>query len=274
MPITRRKRANPPDQPENNSHQPADQNEGAVEQPLHPEPAPASPFAESAEPAGNSESPSPETFANAGMPQPQEMPTPQEAPAPQELVQAPLAVPPPVASSNGDRSGPDYTPGIEGSRRTSRGELFRRPPQAPPPQASFVASTPLQAPTVIGPARTTRQALKGAGAPHEVSFSVVHLRHRRRRLLSSHPLHCRHQPTRLACLWAICCTWPITLAIQGQRKLAASCFIGSAKRAKPVAARAAGTAVPWPSHMTAGIPVAALLAKSALPSAKSAASGA
>jgi hypothetical protein len=147
MPITRRKRANPPDQPENNSHQPADQNEGAVEQPLHPEPAPASPFAESAEPAGNSESPSPETFANAGMPQPQEMPTPQEAPAPQELVQAPLAVPPPVASSNGDRSGPDYTPGIEGSRRTSRGELFRRPPQAPQPQASFVASTPLQAPT-------------------------------------------------------------------------------------------------------------------------------
>src|SRR5579875_1536121 len=227
MPITRRKRANPPDQPENNSHQPADQNEGAVEQPLHPEPAPASPFAESAEPAGNSESPSPETFANAGMPQPQEMPTPQEAPAPQELVQAPLAVPPPVASSNGDRSGPDYTPGIEGSRRTSRGELFRRPPQAPQPQASFVASTPLQAPT------------------HEISLPLGNL------------LHLAYNP-----------------GYTGAEEARSSCFIGSAKRAKPVAARAAGTAVPWPSHMTAGIPVAALLAKSALPSAKSAASGA
>jgi hypothetical protein len=42
-------------------------------------------------------------------------------------------------------------PGIEGGRRTARGELFRRPPQVPPQQqqhqASFVSSAPLQAPT-------------------------------------------------------------------------------------------------------------------------------
>lgn len=133
MPITRRRRANPPDQPENNHHQQADQNEGAVEQPLHAEPAPASPFAE---PVGNVEpaaheaaAPAPETAETGAPNQP-------------EAVQAPLP------ASNGERSGGEYTPMIESGRRTARGELFRRPPQAPPqPQASFVSSTPLQAPT-------------------------------------------------------------------------------------------------------------------------------
>jgi hypothetical protein len=55
---------------------------------------------------------------------------------------------PTLPASNGDRPGPEYTPTIEGGRRTARGELFRRPPQVPPqPQASFVSSAPLQAPT-------------------------------------------------------------------------------------------------------------------------------
>src|SRR5690348_3974670 len=136
MPITRRRRANPPDQPENNHHQQADQTEGAVEQPLHAEPAPASPLPE---PVGNVENPSPEEVVP-----PAESPA---AAAPQSVesthAQAPL---PP---SNGDRAGGEYTPTIEGGRRTARGELFRRPPQAPPqqPQASFVSSAPLQAPT-------------------------------------------------------------------------------------------------------------------------------
>lgn len=134
MPITRRKRANPPDQPENNYHQPADQNEGAVEQPLHLEPAPVSPVTEPAEPVGKSEFPSPETADNA------------DTSTSVESTQVPLA--PSSVASNGDRSNPEYTPSIEGGRRTARGELFRRPPQAPvQQQASFASPTPLQAPT-------------------------------------------------------------------------------------------------------------------------------
>lgn len=140
MPITRRRRANPPDQPENNHHQPADHNEGAVEQPLNAEPAPATP---SAGPVENVEQ------------LPLEATPPPAAPEANPPAQAESAPPPPPAptlpASNGDRPGPEYTPTIEGGRRTSRGELFRRPPQVPPPppqaQATFASSAPLQAPT-------------------------------------------------------------------------------------------------------------------------------
>ena len=138
MPITRRKRANPPDQPENNHHQPADPTEGAVEQPLHAEAAPAPTPADE---AGNTEQPeqgavaAPTNQANGAQAQPQ----PQVPPNGDRSAPGPDAVPPPP------------TPLIEGGRRTSRGELFRRPPQPPtvPPQqqASFVSSAPLQAPT-------------------------------------------------------------------------------------------------------------------------------
>lgn len=143
MPITRRRRANPPDQPENNHNQAADQTEGAVEQPLQAEPAPGAP-SPSPEPGGSndlaaSEAPTAESASNT------------EAPAagtPRAAEAAPLPLQPAPPASNGDRSGPEYAPPIEGGRRTTRGELFRRPPQAPPqPQASFVSSTPLQAPT-------------------------------------------------------------------------------------------------------------------------------
>lgn len=137
MPITRRKRANPPDQPENNHHQAADQTEGAVEQPLNAEPAPASPVVD---PEVPSETPA------ASAPAPAPAPAP-EVSAPSQAESAP---PTPLAASNGDRTGPEYPQVIEGGRRTARGELFRRPPQAPPPQppqASFVSSAPLQAPT-------------------------------------------------------------------------------------------------------------------------------
>jgi hypothetical protein len=136
MPITRRRRANPPDQPEDNHNQLTDQTEGAVEQPLQVEPAPAPSSTEPVEKnleqpeveGATPEAPYPGTFL------------------PTEPTQGSL---PP---SNGDRLGVEYTPSIEGGRRTSRGELFRRPPQVPPAvpgpsPASFVSSAPLQAPT-------------------------------------------------------------------------------------------------------------------------------
>lgn len=143
MPITRRKRANPPDQPEDNHHQPTDPTEGAVEQPLQVEPAPASSFAEPVEHAESQSvegaTPPIETPGTPGMPHAGTF-------TPAEAVQAPLP------ASNGDRTGAEYSPSIEGGRRTSRGELFRRPPQMPPQppgpsQAPFAAPTPIQAPT-------------------------------------------------------------------------------------------------------------------------------
>src|SRR5438105_1351522 len=118
MPITRRRRANQPDQPENNNHL-ADQTEQAA----------ASLAAEQA----------------ASTP----MEGDQGVPPTQERVDN--ATPTTPTMTNGDRTErPEYTPApsIEGGRRTPRGELFRRPPQPPaPPPAAFALSPSVQAPT-------------------------------------------------------------------------------------------------------------------------------
>jgi len=123
MPITRRRRGNPPDQPENNNHL-ADQTENAAEA-LAAESAPA-------ESSDGSEA------ENSAVEHTEDMPFNHMAPTP------------PV--SNGDRSErQEYTPPIEGGRRTARGELFRRPPVPPqspqPVPSSFASSIPPQAPT-------------------------------------------------------------------------------------------------------------------------------
>jgi hypothetical protein len=110
MPITRRRRPNP-DQPDDNNHL-TDHNEAAGE-PLNAEQTPTPSMD-----GENSETP---------------------------FAENPLFAPPPAPVSNGDRvERQDYNQPIEGGRRTARGELFRRPPQMPPPLA---ASAPLQAPT-------------------------------------------------------------------------------------------------------------------------------
>jgi hypothetical protein len=126
MPITRRKRANPPDQPENNNHL-ADQNENVAE-------ALAAESGSGASVDGDD--------PGASHEQAEDVPF---APMSPTL--------PPV--SNGDRMDrgerQDYTPPIEGGRRTARGELFRRPPVTPPPQqsvpSSFASSSQPQTPT-------------------------------------------------------------------------------------------------------------------------------
>src|SRR5712692_910068 len=121
MPITRRRRPNP-DQPENNHL--GDQNESAVDS-------------------------SPDTE------QPPEAPVDKEntvIPAVERTDNVPFspAVPPPAPVSNGDRiERQDYTPSIEGGRRTARGELFRRPPQAPVPPAPAYASQPPSPPPAV-----------------------------------------------------------------------------------------------------------------------------
>ena len=123
MPITRRRRANPPDQPENNNHL-ADETNDAAES-LAAEQAEQTPTTSADGDSGNVHAT--ERPENTALP--------------------PFTPLPPV--SNGDRGGvgerPDYMPPIEGGRRTARGELFRRPPQLPP--AMPITPSSLQAPT-------------------------------------------------------------------------------------------------------------------------------
>jgi hypothetical protein len=121
MPITRRRRPNP-DQPENNNHL-GDQNESAVDSSPDTEQPPEAPVDKE----------------NAGLPVNERT----------DNVPFSPAVPPPAPVSNGDRiERQDYTPSIEGGRRTARGELFRRPPQAPvPPAPAYASQPPLQPPT-------------------------------------------------------------------------------------------------------------------------------
>jgi hypothetical protein len=130
MPITRRKRANPPDQPEgNNNHvtEPAAQDTEPIaaepasstpEESVVPPPAPALPE------RGEGTPPTPTRITNPSM-------------------------------ANGDRADrSEYTPApqIESGRRTARGELFRRPPQPPTvPVQPVAAATP--PPSLQPPAR-------------------------------------------------------------------------------------------------------------------------
>ncbi len=117
MPVTRRRRANPPEQPENTNHlaEQAENTVGAV--PVQPSTEPAAP---------------------------EEQVTPSVASATEtnedvsyQQLFSPSLVPP---TTNGDHSleRPDYHQTIESGRRTARGELFRRPPQQP------IGATPVQ----------------------------------------------------------------------------------------------------------------------------------
>jgi hypothetical protein len=122
MPITRRRRANPPDQPEDNNHS-SHQPESTPETLATGQTPIVSLDGEHADAQLNEHTGS--NFASPTSPQHQ-------------------------PGSNGDRSdSQDHIPPIEGGRRTARGELFRRPPQ-PPQQATptpLAASGSIQAPT-------------------------------------------------------------------------------------------------------------------------------
>jgi len=121
MPITRRRRANPPDQPEDNNHL-SNQSEGTQE----------------ALEAGHT----PMVSMDG-----EHMDTSLDERTEHSYGQSINSSEPSV--SNGDRvERPDYSPPIEGGRRTARGELFRRPPQPPPqPAPPTYASASIQAPT-------------------------------------------------------------------------------------------------------------------------------
>lgn len=145
MPITRRKRANPPDQPENSTNHLADQAENSSEMPATEQPTSASATsAETERPLDNAPI-SPARQDNV----PYQPAAPLSPPAPPPL-------PPSLAfaiseraerneraerAERAERERPDYIP-IEGGRRTARGELFRRPPQPPPVTPSLPSIAP------------------------------------------------------------------------------------------------------------------------------------
>ncbi len=139
MPITRRKRANPPDQPENTTNNLADQPENNPEAPIIDQPSSAS--------ATPVETEQPVDPAPAAPIRPESFSSQPSVPSTPILPPTQPSFPASFTFANGDRlersERPEYTP-IEGGRRTARGELFRRPPQPPaapavPPVAASAA---------------------------------------------------------------------------------------------------------------------------------------
>jgi hypothetical protein len=139
MPITRRRRATSPEQPENNHNHTPEQVELA------------NPDAPDAGQNGGSSS------ADASSPNTQASPRGEHVPERYTpYVPSSSSVPGEEHTENGERTPrlqrgerTDYTPASEGGRRTARGEFFRRPPQPPAaqPMPSVVPSMPLQAPS-------------------------------------------------------------------------------------------------------------------------------
>ena len=122
MPVTRRRRANPPDQPEDNNDHLAEQPEQTTEEAVSAE-------------QGSGSATEPDKGADESVRQEQKQAAPVH---PQEENPSPLASTFLASmSTNGERNSSsntgrhDYNQTIEGGRRTSRGELFRRPPQVP-----------------------------------------------------------------------------------------------------------------------------------------------
>ncbi len=183
MPVTRRRRANPPDQPENNNHlvdqlenatetlaaeRPVDVpqdlegrelNQGQVVQKHPSQPSPVvTPRVESTHfhPFASAQ-PSSALQTSSVNPIPQLSPVASFPPLSQGTQATPTNQVPQTPVVNAERierqdypSGPTpaSTPSLESGRRTARGELFRRPPQPPVPQPvpTGVAAASLQGP--------------------------------------------------------------------------------------------------------------------------------
>jgi hypothetical protein len=158
MPITRRKRANPPEQPEN-TNQASEQTENVSESPI------VEHATGDVQPAESQQS-DVQLVPTPTPPSPVGGSIAESAPVPyQSFAATTPATPAPIVEMNGERKEltekpervsrlermerHEYTPTIEGGRRTSRGELFRRPPQPPvaPPVTVAPVQPPLQAPS-------------------------------------------------------------------------------------------------------------------------------
>jgi hypothetical protein len=166
MPITRRRRANPPEQPENNNNHLAENQAENSAEAVNPEQAAEAP----------QEAPEKESA---------QAPDTAQKPVEMENDYQPFAQSPMPPAVNGDRMGrPDYISTIESGRRTMRGELFRRPPQVPavpptPPAALQPPSHEIKLPLGTGPGDASGDPLHLAYNPgytgaDEVRSTLIH----------------------------------------------------------------------------------------------------
>ena len=111
--------------------------------------------------------------------------------------------------------------------------------------------------------------------PLVANFSVVHHSHHRSSttccaatVAVAAPVLCSHQRMKSRCHWGTCCTWPITLVILAQMKLAVRCCINLKPRVRQGVAHVAGIVARLLSPMIAGVHGVRPSAKWALLSAK------
>lgn len=129
MPITRKKRANPPEQPENNNNSNAEATEN-----VGPAPATTQPSSiEEGRQDAQQRTPSERTERIAQPSSPAE-----------SLPSIHTSTVAPLHAANGERAERQEQPtSIESGRRTARGELFRRAPQGPVQPAQIVNAAPV-----------------------------------------------------------------------------------------------------------------------------------
>nr|BBH95383.1 hypothetical protein KTA_35820 [Thermogemmatispora argillosa] len=161
MPVTRRRRANPPEQPENDNHNHvAEQGEEVAAEPLTTEQAPIVPL-DGEQASAAAPRPGAQPSAQAGEAAPLPFP-------PSETLAAPAGPgSPPVANGERpvtERQGPEYLPAVppEGGRRVAR-EYFRRP-------------VPAAASSASGPVATFQQPSPPAPS-HEITLPLGNLLH-------------------------------------------------------------------------------------------------
>ncbi len=159
MPITRKRRANPPDQPENNNNSSAETTENA---------------------SATTESVQSDDTSGAVEQASQPSVTPpvervESSPQPTSPIEAPVQPSSPFMThaTNGERperQAPERHNGerqetfIESGRRTPRGELFRRPPQVPPQTVQAASAPATSVPPLPPPS-------------HEISLPLGNLLH-------------------------------------------------------------------------------------------------
>lgn len=164
MPITRKRRANPPDQPENTNNHSAETPETTGETPATTQPETAQ--EETKQIRRTPVTPPADRVDSISQPS-----SPVDAQPPSQLLST--SVTPTTNGERPERHGPErhnverqeHPTSIESGRRTARGELFRRPPQVPPQAVSPINTPAPSAPPPLPP------------PSHEISLPLGNLLH-------------------------------------------------------------------------------------------------
>ncbi len=163
MPITRKRRANPPDQPENNNNHSAESTENIGETPVSAQSETTSNATEQKQPV------TPPTNHVEAISQPS---LPVETKEQPSVQQSSPSMTPTTNGERPERQAPErqsterqeHPTSIESGRRTPRGELFRRPPQVPPQAVAPINTSATPVPPLQPPS-------------HEISLPLGNLLH-------------------------------------------------------------------------------------------------